>query len=249
MDALQTYRQIYYPESRFGGFTHVDATINFYSRVHELLTPSSIILDVGCGRGWYAEDPVAIRRELRIFKGRCQKVIGIDVDPAAAANPYLNEFHQLTSDRWPIADESVDVIVSDWVLEHVAEPDKFFAEAQRVLKPGGYVCLRTTNARSYVGLISRLVPNRLHASVVSRIPGNKAPQDVFPATYQCNTRRALKKTLARHGFDGSVYGDEAEPYYLTFNRFAFWIGVLHQRFAPQAFRLALFAFGQKKEIK
>ena len=59
MDALQTYRQIYYPESRFGGFTHVDATINFYSRVHELLTPSSIILDVGCGRGWYAEDPVA----------------------------------------------------------------------------------------------------------------------------------------------------------------------------------------------
>src|SRR5215510_6897974 len=110
---IMSYLETYYPESRFGGFTDLDGTIAFYSRVRSLITPDSVVLDIGCGRGAYAEDPVAIRREMRIFRGCCRRVIGVDVDSEASANPFLDEFHQLSGARWPLAGESVDVCISD----------------------------------------------------------------------------------------------------------------------------------------
>jgi ubiquinone/menaquinone biosynthesis C-methylase UbiE len=241
------YLETFYPESRFGGFTDLDATIKFYSRVHSLITPESVVLDVGCGRGAYAEDPVAIRREMRIFRGRCRRVIGLDIDAEAAGNPYLDEFHQLRNRRWPVDDESVDVCVSDWVLEHVEAPHAFFSECQRVVKPGGYLCLRTTNAHGYVAMLSRLIPNEYHPTLVSRIPGNKQAKDVFPAYYRCNTKGRISRMYTQYGFESCVYTNEAEPYYLSFNRFSYLLGVLHQRFAPSGVKLAIFAFGRRSE--
>ena len=35
-----TPRERFYPESRFGGFTDIDGTIAFYTRVHSQLTPA-----------------------------------------------------------------------------------------------------------------------------------------------------------------------------------------------------------------
>jgi len=39
------YEEIYYPEFRFGGFTDIDGTIIFYSRVNSLLDSSFTVLD------------------------------------------------------------------------------------------------------------------------------------------------------------------------------------------------------------
>jgi len=45
------YKQKFYPEVKFGGFSDVDGTIAFFNRVNALLQPSFTVLDVGCGRG------------------------------------------------------------------------------------------------------------------------------------------------------------------------------------------------------
>jgi len=240
------YLNIYYPESRFGGFTDVDGTITFYTRVKSLVDPSSVVVDVGCGRGMYGEDPVAVRRENRILKGRCAKVIGIDVDPVGESNPYIDEFRRIENAQWPLENESVDVVVSDCVLEHIEDPEAYFAECSRVLKPGGYLCIRTANANSYIGLISRMVPNRLHAAVLKRAKHSKKEEDIFPTVYRCNTRRKMASTLDQHGFDSCVYEHESEPYYLSFSKFFYHLGVLHQRLALSFFKAAIFAFGQKR---
>lgn len=39
--------------------------------------------------------------------------------------------------HWPFQDESFDLVVSTWVLEHLAEPGVFCSESARVLKPNG----------------------------------------------------------------------------------------------------------------
>ena len=238
------FEQSFYPESRFGGFTDVDGTVAFYTRVQSMVGPSDVVLDLGCGRGAYQDDPVRLRRELRIFKGKARRVIGLDSDPAAEANPYLDEFHLLSSDDWPLPDSSVDLCVCDDVLEHVERPDAFFREAQRVLRDGGTLCIRTPNAWNYISLVARLVPNRLHASVLARVQDGRKEEDVFPTLFRCNTIGKLRQSLAENGFEHVVYGYDAEPSYLSFSKIAYFFGVLWQRLAPPFLRSALFAFGR-----
>lgn len=42
------------------------------------------------------------------------------------------------SDAWPFEDASLDVGVSDHVLEHVQDIERFFTELRRCLRPGGF---------------------------------------------------------------------------------------------------------------
>lgn len=241
------YKAIFYPESNFGGFTDVDGTVAFYLRVNSLLNPnSSVVLEVGCGWGAYAEDPVTLRRELRIFQGKGKKVIGIDVDQSAKENPFIDEFLLIEdSGRWPLEAESVDVVVCDNVLEHVEDPELFFSECQRVVKREGYLCIRTTNALSYIGLFSKLVPNQLHARVLSKVQERRKEEDVYPTFYRCNTIRKVNGMLKEYGFASYVYAHEAEPSYFSFSRFFYRLGVVYQRLAPHGIKSAIFAFGKK----
>ncbi|MCP4645039.1 MAG: methyltransferase domain-containing protein, partial [bacterium] len=142
-------------------------------------------------------------------------------------------------------DRSVDTCICDTVLEHVEDPDLFFTEAARVIRPGGHLCLRTPNVLSYFGLLSKLIPNKRHAAVLARVQDDRAPDDVFPTLYRCNTRARLRAMFRKHRFDASVYGYEAEPSYLSFSKLAYALGVLHQKFAPNALKVSLFAFGRK----
>lgn len=235
----------HYPESRFGGFADVDGTVAFYLRVNALLTKDATVLDVGCGRAQYVDDPVPVRRDLRIIRGKCARVIGLDVDEAAAVNPFVDEFHLITGPRWEVEDASVDVCVCDFVVEHLENPDEVFAEFRRVIRPGGYLCIRTPNSRSYVGLMSRLIPNRHHAKVVGRVQETRKEEDVFPTLYRANTRGKLRSLLRRYDFDGCVYGFESEPAYLSFSPLAYRLGVMHQRMAPNGLKPTLFAFGRR----
>lgn len=241
-----SFKNIYYPESRFGGFTDIDGTIAFYIRVNSLINSSSTVLDIGCGRGAYAEDPILVRRELRLFKGRCGEIIGLDVDKAAESNPFLDRFCLIESNLWLLEDDSVDICICDCVVEHLEEPDLFFSECQRVIRPGGYLCIRTANVLSYFGLFSMLIPNKSHAAVLSKVQDERKEEDVFPTLYKCNTTRRIKYMLNKYGFDDCVYGYEAEPSYLSFSRFFYLLGVIHQRFIPNLFKVAIFAFGKKQ---
>jgi SAM-dependent methyltransferase len=241
------YMGLYYPESRFGGFAGVDGTIAFYIRVQSLVEPSSVVLDAGCGRGACADDPVRVRRELRIFKGKCARVIGIDVDERARGNPFVDEFRLIEGGRWPVPDGSVDVCVCDSVLEHIGEPEGFFAECGRVIRPGGYLCIRTTNSLHYIALFARLIPGRFHKAVLRKVLcGHRKEEDGFPTVYKCNTKRRIRKMLDKHGFEHCVYSYEAEPYHLSFSHVSYLCGVLHQRLAPSLFKDMILAFARRK---
>ena len=234
MKSPQRLKEIYYPESRFGGFTRVDGTLPFFSRVQALVRPEMVALDVGCGRGAAADrfDRNPWER-CRVLKGRCQKVIGIDVDSVGDSNPLVDEFRRIEGERWPVDSASVDLLVSDAVLEHVPNPDQFFAECRRVAKPGAYLCIRTPNRWSYVSVAAALVPNRLHGHVVEKVqPGGRTAKDVFPTYYRANTLRSLSRLMIRHGFDGYAYRHIGEPTYLQFSRALYAMGVVAHRWLP-----------------
>jgi SAM-dependent methyltransferase len=239
------YQAAFYPESAFGGFSDIDGTIAFYARVNALIGPSFTIVDFGRGRGSHAEDEILFKRNLTCFKGRVTRVIGLDVDRVGRENPTLDEFRLLERHGpWPLEDKSVDLIICDCVLEHLPDPESVFREAGRVLARGGYLCIRTPNVLSYVGIASKLLPNRFHGKVLKKVQLDRKQEDVFPTVYRCNTVLSLRRQMAVHGFQAVVYGYEAEPSYLHFSKFLYCCGVMYQKFAPRFLRSAIFAFGQ-----
>ena len=53
--------------------------------------------------------------------------------------------------------------------------------------------------------------------------------------------------LNKYGFEHYVYGYEADPSYLYFSRVMYFLGTLHQKFAPGMIKLAIFAFAHKNK--
>ena len=239
------HKQRFYPESRIAGFSNIDGTLAFYNQVNALLHPDDTVLDVGCGRGAYGDDPIPYRRQRRILKGKVARVIGIDVDPAGNSNPYIDEFRPITGARWPIDNGSIDLCLADNVLEHVEDPPTFFAECQRVVKTGGWACIRTPNIRSYFGLAARLTPKNKQLTVLDKAKERLNPADTFPTLYRCNTLGCVRRMLASHGFEPVVYGYESEPGYLSFSGLFYFLGVLYQRLVPERFKVGIHAFGKR----
>lgn len=166
---------------------------SYHALVAQHLGPGITVVEVGPGKGAIAPFPWSEHEDVYL--------IGLDPDPAAAANPYLDRFEHLTADQpWPLPDSSADLIVSRYVLEHVADPDDFLTNVARVLRPGGCFIFLTPNRAHPIMLMSRLVPYQLHVALLARAKGTDAG-DVFPTHYRANSRRALMRLARTHGLE------------------------------------------------
>lgn len=204
----------FYPESRFGGFSHRDCTVEFFTRINALLEPGDHVLDFGAGRGGgITDDPCRYRREIQTLQGRCAELVGCDIDPAVLENPHLDRAVVLEPGQpLPFANDSFDLIFCSYVFEHVADPALVTSELQRILKPGGYLCAVTPNRWGYVALVAALVSNRLHRKALNRVQSERADFDVFPTVYALNTPGAIRRYFAAQN-DVVVYAYSPEPAY------------------------------------
>jgi arsenite methyltransferase len=107
------------------------------------LRMGEIVVDLGSGGGLDAF--LAARRV-----GATGRVIGVDVtlemvkraNETAEKSSIANvEFRQALIQRLPLADCSVDVAISNCVMNHCADKVRAFREVCRVLKVGGRMCL------------------------------------------------------------------------------------------------------------
>ncbi len=240
----------WYPEVGIQGYTNVDSTVAFYSRIASLCPTAQRVVDFGCGRGRHSDDALPFRRALTNLRRDGRQVIGLDIDPVGNDNPLIDEFRKIVPGReWPIESNSVDLIVSDWVVEHLSAPLHAFQQAARVLKPGAYFCLRTQNLLGYTGALTRMIPNGLHEEVLMRVQRDERhAHDVFPTYHRANTRRQLTRLMIEAGLQPTVVCHEPEPAYLGFNPAAYCLGVLYQRFAPECIRTVLLGFGRKPSL-
>ena len=156
-------------------------------------------------------------RHLLLLKPKCSKRIGCDVDAAVMGNRMLDEAHVLDErqgHRIPLPDESVGLVLADWVIEHLEDPILTFREIHRVLRPGGWFCARTGNLRHYSYALARVVVagSPLESRTLHRVQPDREDRDVFPKVFRANTKRALRKTLVSAGFrETSVLIHEWEP--------------------------------------
>jgi SAM-dependent methyltransferase len=237
-----------FPELGAGGFSRCDGSVEFYTRVNALVDKDSVVVDFGAGRGRFLDEPVRIHRELQHLKGRVDRVIGLDVDPAVLENEALDEAAVIEIGKpLPVDDESVDLVVSDFTFEHVEDPGWASTELSRILRPGGWLCARTPNRYGSIAVPARIIPNRWHDQVLSVVQPRKRTRDTFPTHYRLNTRKALENAFPPSRFDHHSYTYEAEPAYVGSSALAWSVAVGVSRLVPRPLQSMHFVFVRKRD--
>jgi len=241
----------WFPEVGAGGFTSLDGTIELYTRINALLEPAMTVLDFGAGRGAaLTESECAYKKKLMTLKGKVAKVIACDVDEAVLHNPGADEAVVIQPEApLPFADETFDLIVSDFVFEHIAKPALVSTELHRILKPGGWICARTPNRYCLVSLLTRLIHNSRHSRLLRWVQPERKSIDVFPTVFKLNSKRAIAHWFGLDAFDNYTYRYEAEPSYFFNRRAVFALMLLINRLSPPVMKSNLFVFLRKKQRK
>lgn len=189
-DIYDTYEGLFYP--------------HLFGRIHWLLKDEFMpllphdarVLDIGCGTG----------QQTKLFKSKGFDVVGLDISEGLVmvANKKLGEGICVVADacKLPFPDACFDAISSAGsTVNHIPDYPRFFEEAGRVLKPGGYVFLESDNkwkpdilwcmASTLTG--DPLKFNETPSNVIHYItrPLRQGYPYVFPLTYDDNKAKLL----------------------------------------------------------
>jgi SAM-dependent methyltransferase len=135
-------RELGYPEPELARIPQ--ATVESFAGVANHWTlgriePGSVVVDLGCGAG----TDLLIAAQMTGPTGR---VIGVDMTATmlerarqSATEMGLGnvELHESLIEALPLDDASVDVVISNGVIDLVPDKDAVFDEIDRVLRPGG----------------------------------------------------------------------------------------------------------------
>jgi len=200
--------------------------------VRSHVTARSRILDLGCGRGGVVE---LLWREVEL-------AAGLDPD-----SPSLSEHRAQgmpvvrgVGERMPFVDESFDLIVCLWVLEHLKDPVEAFREVRRVLRPRGHFVFVTPNMRNPLMVANRIgkaLPS-LQRRLVPRFYGREEA-DTFPVQYRANTVEAIREHAEAAGMQVYDLRVVPDPTYLAMNSLMFQASVMSERLLPKGWGMHL----------
>jgi len=184
--------------------------VAFHQEIVARLPDTGRVLDLGCGKNL----------ELAGYRNPQREVWGVDFQ----SHPHLSHaewFRLLGPDGTiPFPAGHFDIVAACWVLEHVREPQRFMAEVERVLRPGGWLIALTVSGRHYVTWITRavgLLPESVVQRLVRRLYKREA-HDRFPAYYRMNTARQLTGACAGTPLEVERIARFADQGYFGFSR-------------------------------
>ena len=176
------------------------------------LKPGQIVLDLGSGGGF---DVLIAAKKL----GPNGRAIGVDMtsemlDKARASIPKFTEKTGLSNvefrlgeiEHLPVADASIDVIISNCVINLSPDKEQVWREIARVLKPGGKACISDL-------ALKKPLPESLQKSVAALV-GCVAGAVLIDETLRMVRQAGLTAdNIAEKAYNIDVMADFNDPLY------------------------------------
>lgn len=193
----------------------------YENRIAHYLQKDFIIVDAGCG----TNAPV-----LQKLESQAHLLLGLDVCGLENSNGYSGiDFAVNDLNTISLHDNSVDMVISRSVLEHLRDPGQVFQEVGRILKPQGYFIFLTPNLFEYTSLLAKMIPNRYHSRLVKWTEG-RAEDHTFPTYYRANTSIAVRRFAKSASLQLQTISYLGQyPSYLLFNPLLFLLGTAYDK--------------------
>ncbi len=185
------------------------------------LPSRGVLLEIGCGRS---------ARLLHQLAADFEMCYGIDPDiPDKTLDGNIMLLPGDGADV-PLENQSVDVIISVDVFEHLEYPLCVMHECKRLLRPGGHMLILAPNVHYPPLVLARALPHRLRRLFNKLLTGTN-DHDTFPAFYRANSigdmsrlSRAAKLNILQLEYVTN------HPEYLMFSTLVYRAGILLERF-------------------
>lgn len=142
IDSQRTFYDQRWESESFANLLQLQRAIAILDALRKLNIRCPKILDFGCGTGW-----------LSAILGRFGPTTGIDLSLLAIekARQKYPDVQFIASDfvDLEMRDEKFDIVVSQEVIEHVADQAGYVSLAAQFLRPRGYLILTTPNAWNF----------------------------------------------------------------------------------------------------
>lgn len=250
---LMDFLRALQPERCVDNFSTQNGTIVFYSlaKAAILRVKAKQVLDYGAGRGSFwdkANDPNGsfLQTHLQDLRNTGARITACDIDPAVKTHPCsTSQVLVRPAEPLPFPDNTFDVIISDWTFEHLENPKHDASELLRILKPGGWICARTTNNVGYLRFAATIVPNFLHAAALKYVQPGRKEIDVFPTYYRLNSARAMKQYFGCAQVNVTEFW--GDPAYFFGNRWVYQMFRVMHSLGPRWMAPCIFAFIRKPD--
>lgn len=183
------------------------------SHVNRYVDRAPLILEAGCG------NRSIVSRRLR--KENNKLIIhGVDINKYVLNNKDIDKIFIANVENMPFEDNSYDVIMAHYMLEHLENYQVAVLEMLRVLDKGGILLLIFPNPTSIEALAARLTPFRFHVLFRKYIQKHRyADKNTFPTYFSFKSVKNIRKFIEENGRGGEVrIAYFSETYY----RFRHW---------------------------
>jgi SAM-dependent methyltransferase len=172
-----------------------------------LAQPCRKLVDLGCHDG--------ARTGVFAAAANAEQVLGVEVDEDAARLAEERGIDVLRADLnqpLPIADAEFDIVVSNQVIEHLGDTDRFVSESFRIVRPGGLVVTSTENLASWHNIIAlvagwqpfsltNISQTRLGVGNPLAVHRGETPVSTLHAHNRVFAYRGLRELYEAHGFE------------------------------------------------
>ena len=93
----------------------------------------------------------------------------------------------------PFKNNSYDLVLLRFVVEHLSDPEGAFQEINRILSPRGQVLIVTTNLISPIILMPKIFLTYRLRKWLMKVIFRAHGEDIFPTYHRINTKRAYRK--------------------------------------------------------